>query len=118
MKPSSLKADRRHRSDDALKAMNRNSELLLNLPLSGQREASLLAAANEPLRLSPLLRAPLGEVVAAVRKLGLEGDPVGQPPQRGDPQIPDEGATNQLVAKFSRLYAQAAPRTSSPILDA
>ena len=34
---------------------------------------------------------------------------MSQPPQRGDPQIPVDGATNQLVAKFSRLYAQAAP---------
>jgi hypothetical protein len=34
---------------------------------------------------------------------------VSQPPQRGDPQIPVGGVTNQLVAKFSRLYAQAAP---------
>jgi hypothetical protein len=34
---------------------------------------------------------------------------VSQSPQRGDPQIPVDGATNQLVAKFSRLYAQAAP---------
>ena len=29
-------------------------------------------------------------------------------PRRGDPQIPTEGA-NQLVAKVSRLYAEAAP---------
>ena len=29
-------------------------------------------------------------------------------PRRGDPQLPVDGA-NQLVAKFSRLYAQAAP---------
>ena len=36
-------------------------------------------------------------------------DSVGQPPRRGDPQIPADGATNQLVAKFSRLYAEAAP---------
>jgi hypothetical protein len=34
---------------------------------------------------------------------------VSQPQQRGDPQIPVDGATNQLVAKISRLYAQAAP---------
>jgi hypothetical protein len=34
---------------------------------------------------------------------------VRRPPQRGDPQIPVDGATNQLVAKISRLYAQAAP---------
>ena len=33
---------------------------------------------------------------------------MSQPPQRGDPQIPVTGATNQLVAKFSRLYPQAA----------
>ena len=38
-----------------------------------------------------------------------DSDSVSQPPQRGDPQIPVDGATNQLVAKFSRLYAQAAP---------
>ena len=35
-------------------------------------------------------------------------DSVGQPPRRGDPQIPVNGA-NQLVAKFSRLYAEADP---------
>ena len=34
---------------------------------------------------------------------------MSQPPQRGDPQIPVDGATNQLVAKFSRLYAEAIP---------
>ena len=32
---------------------------------------------------------------------------MSQPPQRGDPQIPVDGATNQLVSKFSRLYAEA-----------
>jgi hypothetical protein len=32
-----------------------------------------------------------------------------RPPQRGDPQTPVNGATNQLVAKISRLSAQAAP---------
>ena len=30
--------------------------------------------------------------------------------ERGDPQIPVDGATNQLVAKFSRLHAQTAPQ--------
>ena len=34
---------------------------------------------------------------------------MSQAPQREDPQLPVNGATNQLVAKFSRLYAQAAP---------
>ena len=44
-----------------------------------------------------------------VHGMKSESDSVSQPPQRGDPQIPVDGATNQLVAKFSRLYAQAAP---------
>jgi hypothetical protein len=35
---------------------------------------------------------------------------VSPTPKRGDPQIPVDGATNQLVAKISRLYAQAAPQ--------
>ena len=34
-------------------------------------------------------------------------DSVRQPPQRGDPQILN--GANQLVAKFSRLYAEADP---------
>jgi hypothetical protein len=38
-----------------------------------------------------------------------DSDSVSQRPQRGDPQIPVDGETNQLVANFSRLYAQAAP---------
>jgi hypothetical protein len=38
-----------------------------------------------------------------------QSDSVGQPLRRGDPQIPVNGATNQLVSKFSRLYAEAAP---------
>ena len=33
----------------------------------------MLAAPEDPLRLSPLLRAPSGQVLEAVRKLGLEG---------------------------------------------
>ena len=39
----------------------------------------------------------------------MDANSVGQPLRRGDPQIPVDGATNQLVAKFSRLYAEAAP---------
>jgi hypothetical protein len=40
----------------------------------------------------------------------MKGDSVSvsQSPRRGDPQIPINEA-NRLVAKFSRLYAQAAP---------
>ena len=47
----------------------------MNLPLSRRRELleSLLTAPKDPLRLSPLLQAPSGQVLEAVRKLGLEG---------------------------------------------
>ena len=34
---------------------------------------------------------------------------MSQTPQRIDPQKPLDGATNQLVARFSRLYAEAGP---------
>ena len=34
---------------------------------------NLLTAAADPLRLSPLLQAPSGEILEAVRKHGLEG---------------------------------------------
>ena len=34
---------------------------------------------------------------------------MSRPPQRGDPQIPVKGARNQLVARFSRLYAESGP---------
>jgi ATP-dependent DNA ligase len=55
--------------------LHRNGELLVNLPFSRRRELleNLLASPDDPLRLSPLLRAPSGQVLAAVRKLGLEG---------------------------------------------
>ena len=59
----------------AFDLLNRDGELLLNLPMERRREllASMLAAPEDPLRLSPLLRAPSGQVLEAVRKLGLEG---------------------------------------------
>jgi DNA ligase D-like protein (predicted ligase) len=55
--------------------LNRYGEILVNLPFSRRRELleNLLGVPEEPLRLSPLLRAPLGQVLEAVRKLGLEG---------------------------------------------
>jgi ATP-dependent DNA ligase len=45
------------------------------LPIERRREllGSMLAAPEDPLRLSPLLQASAGEVLEAVRKLGLEG---------------------------------------------
>ena len=59
----------------AFDLLHRNGELLVNLPLSRRRELleNLLAAPIDPLRLSPLLQAPSGEILEAVRKLGLEG---------------------------------------------
>ena len=38
-----------------------------------------------------------------------DSDSVSQTPQQVDPQKPLDGATNQLVARFSRLYAEAGP---------
>jgi ATP-dependent DNA ligase len=59
----------------AFDLLNQNGELLVNLPFSRRRELleNLLAVAEGPLRLSPLLGAPAGQVLEAVRKLGLEG---------------------------------------------
>ena len=47
----------------------------MNLPFARRREAlaSSLALPKDPVRLSPLLHAPSGDVLEAVRKLGLEG---------------------------------------------
>jgi bifunctional non-homologous end joining protein LigD len=55
--------------------LHRNGEFLVNLPLSRRRELleDLLSASHDPLRLSPLLQAPSGEILKAVRKHGLEG---------------------------------------------
>ena len=55
--------------------LNRDGELLVNLPLSRRRELleGLVAAPKDPLQLSPLLQAPARQVLEAVRKLGLEG---------------------------------------------
>ena len=59
----------------AFDLLNRNGELLVNLPIARRRELleSMLAAPEDPLRLSPLLQAPSGQILEAVRKLGLEG---------------------------------------------
>ena len=59
----------------AFDLLNQNGELLVNLPFSHRRELveSLLAKPMDPLRLSPLLQAPAGQILEAVRKLGLEG---------------------------------------------
>ena len=59
----------------AFDLLNRDGELLVNLPFSRRLELleSLLAAPEDPLRLSPLFHAHSEQVLEAVRKLGLEG---------------------------------------------
>ena len=59
----------------AFDLINRNGELFVNLPFVRRREAleSFLTVPKDPARLSPLLQAPSGQVLEAVRKLGLEG---------------------------------------------
>jgi bifunctional non-homologous end joining protein LigD len=55
--------------------LNRDGEPLVGLPIERRREllVGMLAAPKDPLRRSPLLQAPSGQVLEAVRKLGLEG---------------------------------------------
>jgi DNA ligase D-like protein (predicted ligase) len=59
----------------AFDLLNRKGELLINFPIGRRFELlhSMFAAPEDPLRLSPLLRASAGNVLEAVRKLGLEG---------------------------------------------
>lgn len=59
----------------AFDLLNRNGEALLDSPLERRREllGALLSTPADPLRLSPLLRAPSGQILEAVRKLRLEG---------------------------------------------
>ena len=47
----------------------------MNLPFASRREAleDLLTAPKDPICLSPLLKAPTGQILDAVRNLGLEG---------------------------------------------
>ena len=55
--------------------LNRDGETLVSSPIERRRDLphNLLAAPEDPVRLSPLLQAPSGEVLEAVRKLDLEG---------------------------------------------
>ena len=55
--------------------LNKAGEPLLEVPLERRRAllTSLLGSANDPLRLSAQLQAPSGEIIQAIRQLGLEG---------------------------------------------
>jgi bifunctional non-homologous end joining protein LigD len=59
----------------AFDLLKRDGELVVDLPIERRREllASMLAAPEDPLRISPLFRAPSGQVLEAVPKLGLGG---------------------------------------------
>jgi bifunctional non-homologous end joining protein LigD len=59
----------------AFDLLNREGESLVSVAIERRREllGRLLAAPEDPLRLSPLLLAPSEQVLDAVRKLGLEG---------------------------------------------
>jgi ATP-dependent DNA ligase len=59
----------------AFDLLNQNGKLLVKLPFSRRRGLleSLFATPKDPLHRSPLLQAPSGQVLEAVRKLGLEG---------------------------------------------
>ena len=76
----------------AFDLLNRDGEPLLDLAIERRRELleRLFPAPEDPLRLLPLLRAPSGQVLEAVRKLGLEGV-VG----KRDPIPPTNPASDQ-----------------------
>jgi DNA ligase D-like protein (predicted ligase) len=59
----------------AFDLLNGNGQLLVHLPLRRRRVVleTLFAGSKDPLRLSPLLQAPTGQILEAVQKLGLEG---------------------------------------------
>jgi DNA ligase D-like protein (predicted ligase) len=55
--------------------LNLDGETFMTLPIERRRALlhGMLSSSKDPLRLSSLLRAPSGQVLEAVRKLGLEG---------------------------------------------
>ncbi|MDQ2919131.1 MAG: non-homologous end-joining DNA ligase, partial [Verrucomicrobiota bacterium] len=59
----------------AFDLLNRNGEEFLRASIEERRALldELMPAPNDPLRRSPLLDAPAGQVLEAVRKMGLEG---------------------------------------------
>jgi DNA ligase D-like protein (predicted ligase) len=79
----------------AFDILNRDGELLVDRPLLQRRAAleSLLAGAAETLRISPQLQAPAGQILEAVRSVGLEGvvgkqsDSIYEPGERSNAWI-------------------------------
>jgi bifunctional non-homologous end joining protein LigD len=58
----------------AFDLLNRDGEILVNSPIERRRDLlrRIFSELEDPLRLSPVLPAPSGQVLEAVRKLGLE----------------------------------------------
>jgi bifunctional non-homologous end joining protein LigD len=97
----------------AFDLLNRN-EVLVHLPLSHRRELpeSLLVDPKDLLRLSPIMQASSGQVLKAVRKLGLEGvvakriDSIYEPGERS-------GAWMKLLTNGSRSPSSGARSRST-----
>ena len=85
----------------AFDLLHRERAKLLSAPLESRREQleTVIGAGVDPIRLSPLLTAPGGEVLQAVQKLGLEGV-VGK--RRGTPYEPGERSGAWIKRRTNR----------------
>ena len=114
----------------AFDLLNRDGESLVSLAIERRREllGRLLVTPEDPLRLSPLLRAPSGQVLEAVPKLGLEGvvgkrmDSIYEPGERSGAWIKllEHGAGvhhRGLHPRSTRIRCLAARRRSTPTRD-
>ena len=107
----------------AFDLLNRNGELLVNLPFPRRRQLleSPLDTPRDPVRLSPLLQAPTGQIFEAVRKLGLEGvvgkriDSIHEPGERSDAWIKHRTNMEQEFV-IGVIYAPGAHSFDAPIL--
>jgi bifunctional non-homologous end joining protein LigD len=78
----------------AFDLLNRDGEILVNSPIERRRDllGRIFSELEDPLRLSPVLPAPSGQVLEAVRKLGLErvvGKRIGSIYEPGERALPD-----------------------------
>jgi bifunctional non-homologous end joining protein LigD len=95
--------------------LHRDGKILLTLSIERRRELlhSMFAAPQDPLRLSPLLEAPSGQVLEAVRKLGLEGvvgkriDSIYEPGERSGAWIKHRNEPRARVRHW-RLHSRCA----------